>query len=106
MWSYNGNNRKDFLCAINNQRLGTAGVYHALSGPGPLGKFQVIEGPNARNPIAFNPFQSSLEEVQTNAGYIPAARMEQPGNYNCNCRPQVTIKLLLAYLHINQKATF
>lgn len=83
MWSYNGNNRKDFLCTINNQRLGTAGVYHALSGPGPLGKFQVIEGPNARNPIAFNAFQSSLEEVQTNAGYIPAARMEQPGNYNC-----------------------
>lgn len=58
-------------------------MYHVLSGPGPLGKFQVIEGPNARNPIAFNVFQSSLEEVQTNAGYIPAARMEQPGNYNC-----------------------
>ena len=82
-------------------------MYHALSGPGPLGKFQVIEGPNARNPIAFNAFQSSLEEVQTNAGYIPEewSNLEITIAGSC-CRPQVTIKLLLAYLHINQKATF
>ena len=51
-------------------------VSRSFCNPSPLLKFQVIEGPNARNPIAFNAFHSFLEEVQTNAGYMPAARME------------------------------
>ena len=33
-------------------------------------RFQVIEGPNAYNQIAFCAFHSFLVEVQTNAGYV------------------------------------
>ena len=35
-------------------------------------KLQGIEGPNARDQIAFYAFHSFLVEVQTNAGYIHA----------------------------------
>ena len=43
---------------------------HSCFNVGALRKFHVIEGPNARDQVAFFAFHSFLVEDQANAGYI------------------------------------
>ena len=56
-------------------------------------RLRVLEGPNARDQIAFFAFHSLLVEIQTNAGYIHATRAQLNNNLEIriegsSCRPQ------------------